>query len=155
VYRKEVDGMDPIEPVKLRILTLRDLDEVLEIDYSLLGIKRIEYWEQKLERTETSGVPSLAAEINGNLVGFILGKVSTWECGIPDNTAWIDAFGVAKKYQKRGIAQLLFKEMFSVFKKVGVNNIYIFVSWKDLDLLKFFEKMKFRMGDMINLELKL
>jgi GNAT superfamily N-acetyltransferase len=146
--------MDLAEPVKLRILTLKDLDAVSEIDFSLLGIRRMEYWEQKLERAETSGVPSLAAEIDGNLVGFILGKVSSWEYGIPADTAWIDAFGVVKEYQKKGIAKLLFKEMFSIFKMVGISNIYIFVSWKDWDLLKFFKKMKFHTGDMINLEFK-
>ncbi|MCX5812569.1 MAG: GNAT family N-acetyltransferase [Proteobacteria bacterium] len=143
-----------MEPVKLRILTLRDLDAVAEIDYSLLGKKRIKYWEQKLERAEISGVPSLAAEIGGRVIGFILGDVSGWEYGIPDNIALIDTLGVAKEYQKKGIAQLLFKEMFSMFRKVGVDTIYVFVDWKKRDLLRFFDKMKFRRGDMINLELK-
>lgn len=146
--------MDLVEPVKLRILTLRDLDAVAEIDYSLLGKKRIEYWEQKLERAETSGVPSLAAEIGGRVIGFILGSVSGWEYGIPDNIALIDTLGVAKEYQKKGIAQLLFKEMFSIFRKVGVDTIYVFVDWKKRELLNFFDRMKFRRGDMINLELK-
>jgi ribosomal protein S18 acetylase RimI-like enzyme len=146
--------VDLVEPVKLRILTLRDLDAVAEIDYSLLGKKRIEYWEQKLERAETSGVPSLAAEIGGRVIGFILGSVSGWEYGIPDNIALIDTLGVAKEYQKKGIAQLLFKEMFSIFRKVGVDTIYVFVDWKKRELLNFFDRMKFRRGDMINLELK-
>jgi hypothetical protein len=38
---------------------------------------------------------------------------------------------------------------------VGVDTIYVFVDWKKWDLLKFFEKMGFTRGDMINLELKL
>jgi ribosomal protein S18 acetylase RimI-like enzyme len=146
--------MDPVEPVKLRILTLKDLDAVAEIDYTLLGKKRMEYWEQKLERAETSAVPSLAAEIGGRVVGFILGNVSDWEYGIPDNIALIDTLGVAKEYQKKGIAQLLFKEMFSMFRKIGINTVYVFVDWKKRDLLNFFDKMNFRGGDMINLELK-
>ncbi|OPY81759.1 MAG: putative acetyltransferase [Syntrophorhabdus sp. PtaU1.Bin153] len=147
--------MDPMEPVKLRILTMKDLDAVTEIDFGLLGKKRRAYWEARIERSETSGVPSLAAEAGGKVVGFILGSASGWEYGIPENVAWIDTLGVIKEFQKKGVARLLFQEMFSMFKKVGVDTIYIFVNWKDWDLLQFFDKMGFRRGDMINLELKI
>jgi len=147
--------MDIMEPVKLRILTMKDLDAVTEIDHSLLGKKRRGYWESKLERAETSGVPSLAAEIDGKVIGFILGTASGWEYGIPENVAWIDTLGVLKEYQKKGIARLLFREMFSMFKKVGVDTIYVFVNWKDWDLLQFFDRMGFNRGDMVNLEMKI
>ena len=92
--------------------------------------------------------------MNGKMVGFILGNASDWEYGIPDNIAWIDTIGVLKEYQKKGIARLLFKEMFSMFKKVGVNKIYVFVNWRDWDLLRFFDRMGFNRGNMINLELE-
>ena len=80
---------------------------------------------------------------------------SSWGYGIPENVAWIDTVGVRNEYKKKGIARLLFKEMFSMFKKVGVDTIYVFVNWKDLDLLQFFDKMGFKRGDMINLEMKI
>lgn len=147
--------MDPMEPVKLRVLTMKDLDAVTEIDFNLLGKRRRAYWETRIERSETSGVPSLVAEAGGKVVGFILGSASGWEYGIPENVAWIDTLGVINEFQKRGVARLLFKEMFSMFKKVGVDTIYIFVNWKDWDLLQFFDKMGFKRGDMINLELKI
>jgi len=147
--------MDLMEPVKLRILTMKDLDAVTEIDYNLLGKRRREYWEQRLEKSETSGVPSLVAEVNGKVIGFILGSASGWEYGIPENVAWIDTIGVVKEYQRKGIARLLFKEMYNMFKKVGVDTIYVFVNWRDWDLLQFFDRMGFQRGDMVNLELKI
>ncbi|HOC45831.1 MAG: GNAT family N-acetyltransferase [Syntrophorhabdaceae bacterium] len=147
--------MDLVEPVKLRVLTLKDLDAITDIDESLLGTQRKDYWAMRLERTETSGVPSLAAEVGGRVIGFILGSASGWEYGIPDNIAWIDTLGVRKEYQKKGIARLLFREMFFMFKEVGVDTIYVLVSWRDWDLLKFFDKMGFKRGDMINLEMKI
>ncbi|MCK7471286.1 MAG: GNAT family N-acetyltransferase [Desulfomicrobium escambiense] len=116
--------------------------------------KRREYWEARLESTETSGVPSLAAEVGGKVIGFILGSASGWEYGIPENIAWIDTLGVTKEYQKKGVARILIKEMFSMFKKVGVDMIYVFVNWKDWDLLQFFDRMGFKRGDMINLRVK-
>jgi ribosomal protein S18 acetylase RimI-like enzyme len=147
--------VDLVEPVKLRVLTLKDLDSITDIDESLLGTRRRDYWAVRLERTETSGVPSLAAEVAGRVIGFILGSASGWEYGIPENIAWIDTLGVRKEYQKKGIARLLFREMFFMFKEVGVDTIYVFVNWRDWDLLKFFDKMGFKRGDMINLEMKI
>ncbi len=147
--------MDLIGPVKLKVLTLKDLESVTDIYESLMWTKRRYYWEVSLERAEVSGVPSLAAEVDGRVIGFILGSASGWEYGIPENIAWIDTLGVRKEYQKKGIARLLFREMFSMFKKVGVDTIYVFVNWRDWDLLKFFDRMGFKRGDMINLEMKI
>ncbi|MCX5817382.1 MAG: hypothetical protein NTX75_14280, partial [Proteobacteria bacterium] len=64
-------GRKTLEKITLRPLSMKDLDEVAQIDFSLLGKQRKEYWENKLERIEESGVPSLAAEINGKVIGFI------------------------------------------------------------------------------------
>lgn len=134
---------------------MKDLDAVTEIDYVLLGKKRGEYWERRLESTGTSCVPSLTAEIDGKVIGFILGGVSGWEYGIPENIGWVDTLGVNKEFQKKGIATLLFKKMISLFKEVGVDTVYVFVNWKNRGLLQFFDRMGFKPGDMINLELKI
>jgi GNAT superfamily N-acetyltransferase len=147
--------MDPIEPVKLRILTLRDLDAVMEIDFSLLGRKRKAYWENRLEHSAMSGIPSLAAEVDGRVIGFILGSTSGWEYSIPENVAWVDTIGVVKEFQDKGVARLLLKEMANMFKKLGIETVYVFVNWRDRDLLQFFDKMGFKRGDMVNLELNI
>ncbi len=89
-------AVDLVEPVKLRVLTLKDLDAITDIDESLLGSRRRDYWAVRLERADTSGVPSLAAEVSGRVIGFILGSSSGWEYGIPENIAWIDTLGVRK-----------------------------------------------------------
>ncbi len=147
--------MGPLDRVNLRPLLLSDLDSVVAIDYELLGNRRVTYWENKLERAEASGVPSLAAELDGRVIGFILGNASGWEYGIPENVGWIDTLGVVREWQGKGISQILFGEIYSMLKKVGVDTIYVFVDWKKWDLLKFFDKMGFRRGDMVSLELKI
>ena len=147
--------MDPTEKVNLRPLTIKDLDAVAGIDTELLGKNRREYWENKLEHAGLSGVPSIAAEVDGKVIGFILGSASGWEYGVPENIGWIDTMGVTKEWQGKGIAQLLFKEVYSMFKKVGVDTIYVFVDWKDWSLLKFFDRMGFKRGSMVNLELNI
>jgi GNAT superfamily N-acetyltransferase len=148
-------GRKTLERITLRPLSMQDLDEVAQIDFSLLGTQRKEYWENKIERIEEWGVPSLAAEIDGKVIAFILGKASDREYGIPENVGWIDTIGVAKEWQRKGISQLLFTEMRSVFKKLGIDTIYVFVNRKQRDLIKFFEKVGCAAGDMFNMELKI
>jgi len=97
---------------------------------------------------------SLVAEIDGKVVGFILGGVSGWEFKVPNNVGWIDTIGVDPDYQHRGIAKALLKQLITNLKKYGVDTIYTLVNWDDWDLLQFFRAMGFTRGDMINLMLK-
>jgi predicted N-acetyltransferase YhbS len=146
--------MDTLENVKIRSLKKEDLETIVEIDGRVLGDKRRDYWERKLERVDNrSSQVSLVAEVEGNVVGFILGDVSGWEFGVPNTIGWIDTIGVDPIYQKKGLATALAQELIKKLKTIGVKTIYTLVSWNDWDLLQFFHAMGFTRGDMINLEL--
>jgi predicted N-acetyltransferase YhbS len=146
--------MNPLENVKIRSLKKEDLETIVEIDGRVLGDKRRDYWERKLERVDNrSSQVSLVAEVEGNVVGFILGDVSGWEFGVPNTIGWIDTIGVDPIYQKKGLATALAQELIKKLKTIGVKTIYTLVSWNDWDLLQFFHAMGFTRGDMINLEL--
>jgi len=145
-----------LENVKIRPLVENDLDGIVKIDEKVLGESRKDYWERKLESLGTKSAPtSFVAEVEGNVVGFILGDISGWEFGVPDTIGWIDTIGVDPVYQKRGLAKALANELIRSLKAVGVKTIYTLVSWNDWDLLQFFHAMGFNRGDMINLELKI
>ena len=142
--------------VKIRGLTLKDLPAIIEIDRKVLGKPRPEYWKRKIEVSEfRPPLASLVAELNGKVIGFILGDVSGWEFGVPDNTGTIETVGVDPAYQRRGIARLLAEELIKSFKLNGVQKINTLVEWGDWDLLQFFHTMGFRRGQRINLELDL
>ncbi|MBK5101460.1 MAG: GNAT family N-acetyltransferase [Desulfobacteraceae bacterium] len=139
----------------IRTMTTKDLRRIVEIDTMVLGQARPEYWEIKLELVEKrSPIGSLVAEMDGEVIGFIIGDASGWEYGVPEHVGWIDTIGVEPAYQRKGVAQMLLKEMIDHLKKVGVDTIYTFVNWRDWSLLQFFDAMNFKRGDMINLELK-
>jgi len=145
-----------LKPAKIRALAYGDLDDIVEIDKEMLGKERPDYWSMKIELSENrSPLASLVAELDGKVVGFILGDASGWEYGGSDTVVgWIDTIGVHPKYRRQGIAGILFKEMVANLKKVGVDTIYTFVNWKDWDLLHFFDNMGFQRGDMIHIEMK-
>ena len=147
--------MNPLENLIIRPLKKGDLETLVEIDEKVLGEKRRDYWERKLESlNDKSSQVSMVAEIGGKVVGFILGEVSGWEFGVPENVGWIDIIGVDPAYQMEGVATRLAKGLINDLRAVGVKTIYTLVNWNDWDLLQFFHAMGFTRGDLINLELK-
>jgi predicted N-acetyltransferase YhbS len=148
--------MNSLENVKIRALKTEDLDAIVKIDEKVLGESRKDYWERKLKlMNDKSSQISLVAEVEGEVVGFILGEVSGWEFGVPETIGWMDTIGVDPAYQKKGVATALAHELIKNLKAIGVRTIYTLVSWDDWDLLQFFHAMGFTRGDMINLELKI
>jgi ribosomal protein S18 acetylase RimI-like enzyme len=148
--------MNSLEDVKIRSLRKEDLGAIVAIDAKVLGENRKDYWEKKLElMNDKSSQVSLVAEVEGKVLGFILGDVSGWEFGVPDTIGWIDTIGIDPAYQKKGLAKALAQELIGRLKTIGVRTIYTLVSWSDWDLLQFFHAMGFTRGDMINLELKI
>ncbi len=150
-----MEKMSTQEPI-IRIMKKEDLDKIIEIDNKVLGEERPDYWERKVEMAgKISPLPSLVAEIEEKVVGFIFGEASGWEYGVPENIGWIDTIGVDPIYQKKGIGKLLMKELLNYMKKVGVDTVYTLVNWRDWELLRFFNTIGFTRGDMINLEFKI
>ena len=139
----------------IRTMTMKDLDGITEIDKKVLGQSRPDYWERKLEVVEQrSPISSLVAEMEGKIVGFVIGDASGWQFGFAEEIGFIDTIGVDPAAQRAGIAKMLLTEMVDNLRKVGVEKIYTFVNWRDWDLLQFFDAMGFQRGDMINLEMK-
>ncbi len=144
------------EYLRIRPIKIDDLEAIVAIDEKVLGEKRWDYWEKKLSvMDQKASQVSLVAEVQGQVLGFILGDVSGWEFGVPDTIGWIDTIGVDPDHQKKGLARALAQELIRKLKTMGVRTIYTLVSWNDWDLLQFFHAMGFTRGDMINLELKI
>ena len=155
-YERGTGDMDSLENVRIRTLKEEDLEAIVKIDEKVLGENRRNHWERKLESINNkSSQISLVAEVEGEVVGFILGDVSGWEFGVPETVGWMDTIGVEPAYQKKGVATALAHELIKNLKAIGVRTIYTLVSWNDWDLLQFFHARGFTRGDMINLELKI
>jgi len=141
---------------RVRPMTREDLEGVVAIDEKVLGEKRFDYWERKINLPEDpSQIGGLVAEIEGQIVGFILGEFSGREFRAPGNIGWIDTIGIDPTYQREGLASLLLTHMVEHFRRGGVEMIHTLVNWSSWDLLQFYKKAGFTRGDMINLELKI
>ena len=142
--------------VNIRPMTVGDVDAIVEIDRSVIGKSRPDYWKKIVPQNPQYPFSSLVAEFEGKVIGFVVGEVSGWEFGVPDTIGWLSIIGVDPDYQHKGVARRLSQEFVINLKAIGVSVIYTLVNWNDWDLLNFFHEMGFtRGGDMINLELKI
>ncbi len=148
--------MDLMELVKLRAMKPEDLDAIVDIDKTILGTPRRDYWENLISAIEKrSGIMPIVAELEGKVVAFVIGEASGWEYGVPEEVGWIHTIGVDPDHQGKGMGAIVLREMLTNMKKVGVSVVYTMVNWKDGALLRFFDRMGFDRGDMINLQKRL
>jgi ribosomal protein S18 acetylase RimI-like enzyme len=153
--------------VTVRPLTADDINAIIKIDANVMGEAKPDYWRRKLALylsqqdlqaiTAThyfSGIdPQLArvAEANGQVVGFIIGEIRSWEFRQPP-TGWITALAVDPEHQRHGIGRRLLAEMFDYFRQRGIENVRTMVEWSDGEMLSFFTAMGFDRGPFIELE---
>ena len=147
-----------IHEPSMRVMKRGDLDAVAAIDAQVSKQERRQYYERKIEMVTSNPHninTSLVAEIDGKVVGFIMGEVYFGEFGIPETSATIDTLGVHPEYQNRGVAHDLMDQFLTNMKAVGVKTIYTLVNWDDFALGRFFARQKFQPSKRINLELQL
>jgi ribosomal protein S18 acetylase RimI-like enzyme len=150
--------MEKIDLSGMRIRAIResDVDFIVEIEEMNLGIRRPKYWKRELQKNkEGRFLGSRIAELDGRIVGFILGDIGSREFGMPENMGWIHTIGVHPDYQHQGIARMLFEDYKRRFLELDVDILYTIVSLSDTMQLPFFEKMGFRPGNRVYLELSL
>jgi len=142
----------------MRVLKTSDLQAIVAIDEKTSGSNRREYYERKIgiiTDPQRSINSSLVAELDGKVVGFVMGDVYFGEFGIPETTATIDTLGVDPSVQNKGIASDLLDQFMMNMKVAGVNKVYTLVNWDDFALEKFFSRHKFVPSKRINLEYQL
>ena len=91
------------------------------------------------------------AEIEKQVVGFLIGKTFFWYDGI---RGYIDEFVVLKKFQGQGIGKALMKEFEDYLKKKGAKKIGLFTG-KKAKAYKIYKKWGFKFEDFVYMEKKL
>lgn len=146
--------------VKLLVRPLReeDVSAIIAIDEQTSGRAKPDYWHSKLphylfEKAPDAETDVLArvAEMDGEVVGFIIGEIRRWEFGQPF-CGWITALGVNPEHQRLGIGRRLLAEFLDHYREHGLRDVRTIVEWSDGDLLKFFHSMGFIRGPFVELQ---
>ncbi len=146
-----------IDSIPVRRLGGDDLDAVVKIDAASTGAKREEFFRAKLARAlEDSSVQlSLAAELDGMAVGFLIVTFYYGEFGQPETVAVIEAIGVHPEYRGRQVARALIRQLEMNLGALGVETVRTEVSWDQLELVQFLAHFGFEPAPRFCLQKKL
>ncbi len=141
--------------VRIRKMNVNDIDSVLAIDEKITGKPHEAQWESRIiDHLSTDPLGCLVAEVDGKIVGFVIGNIRGWEFGIP-KCGWVEIVGVDPEYRGRGIARALIESLRDYFKMNGVSKVKTMIDWNDGGLVSFFSALGFKRSEYIILEKEL
>lgn len=149
--------MQSDEPVVVRRLQSADLEAVIAIDAKTSGRRRGEYLELKLKQalSDTGIEVSLAAELGGDLVGFLLARVYYGEFGSLEPVAVLDTIGVRPDRHGHGVGRALLAQLRTNLLGLGIQQLQTEVAWDNMELIRFFHREGFRPAARFCLDLDL
>ena len=153
-----MDTLDPLaNPVVVRDLRPADLEAVILLDAKHVGRRRDEFFKLKLKQAlSDAGITvSLAAEIDGAFVGFLLARVFYGEFGVTERVAVMDAIGVHPDFRRRQVATALLGQLQTNLLGLGIHVLQTEVGWDNTDLMGFFRREGFVMAQRVCLDLDL
>ena len=137
---------------RIRKMTEADLQKVKEIDKELVGPYRSIAWPVRVEAHWWiyRGLPGFVAEIEGEVVGFVLGDIRGAEYGT-DVGGWIDMMGVSSGHQSKGIGRMLVEAFCQECQRQGVK-VRVVVVGNDKRLVGFWRSVGFLKGNLVSYE---
>ena len=143
--------------VTVRLLTLADAPRLVRMDQAITGRNRSAWYEGKLKRAleESDLQISLGAEVDGFLVGALLGSLHYGEFGQPEPIAVLDTILVDPGFARRGIGSSLLENLTRNLRALGIERLRTEVAWNEHDLGRFLGLQGFAPAPRLVLELRL
>ncbi len=139
------------DTAEIRLLTARDIEDVVRIDRDFTGRERRAYMQHALdEALRESGVRiSLAAVIDGHAVGFVMARADLGDFGRTEPVAVIDTLGVSPAHAHHGIGHALLSQLFLNLGALHIERVETVVAASNLELLGFFQGAGFARGQRL------
>jgi ribosomal protein S18 acetylase RimI-like enzyme len=153
-----MDALDPLDlDVVVRNLSAADLDAVITLDAKNVGRRREEFFKLKLKQalSDTGITVSLAAEVKGSFVGFLLARVFYGEFGVTERVAVMDVIDVHPAFRGLHVATALLEQLRINLEGLGIGVLRTEVGWENTELLGFFRREGFVMAQRVCLDMNL
>ena len=148
--------MKTVSGTRIRPLDELDIGAIVRIDERITGKYRPEVWEQRvgyyLRRDPEA---SRVAEVDGKVVGFMLGDVRAGEFGLEEPSGWIERFGIDPDHRGRDLGRLMFDAMVAHFKAGGAHTVRTLVDRKDAEVAGFLRALGLSPSPLEALEMRL
>src|SRR5262245_36928374 len=112
--------MSKTTQARVRPLDELDIGSIVSIDERMTGIYRPDIWERRVGyylRRDPGA--SQVAEVDGRVVGFMLGDLRAGEFGLEEPSGWIERFGIDPEFRGRDLGSELFAAIKRHFEASG------------------------------------
>jgi ribosomal protein S18 acetylase RimI-like enzyme len=141
---------------RIRPLDELDISAIVRIDERISGIYRPEIWEQRVGfylRRDPGA--SQVVEVDGKVVGFMLGDLRAGEFGLEEPSGWIERFGIDPDQRGKDLGRLMFAAMVAHFKAGGAKTVRTLVDRKDESVAGFLRALGLNTSPLEALEMRL
>jgi len=155
--RAEIPGVLETDSIFVRSMKEADAGAVVAIDAAASGRRRPRYFELMLQRAvNQAGMQiSLVAEVDGHVVGFLVGSLYYGEYGVMEPFASIDAIAVQPSFRGRHIGKALMRQLKLNLGALRITTLRTEVDWDNFELGGFFKKEGFAPSKRLCLECRL
>ena len=141
---------------RIRPLDELDIGSIVKIDERITGIYRPEVWEQRagyyLRRDPDA---SQVAEVDGKVVGFMLGEIRAGEFGLEEPGGWIERFGIDPDHRGQDLGRRMFDAIRTHFESRGAKSVRTLVDTTDAGVAGFLKAVGFAPAPLQALEIEL
>lgn len=136
---------------------MEDIPAIKEIEKKIIFSRDQDYIDVAVSQNIEEGPKeaTLGAELDGKLVGFLIGRTAYWEYGSVSKTGWVVAVGVLPELQGTGIGKMLGDRVIKYFKKENARTLKALVDWDQADLITYFKALGFVKNTEMILQLDL
>ncbi len=147
---------DALTGSRVRPLDELDIGAIVRIDERLSGIYRPDFWEQRVMFSlRRDPEVSQVCEVDGRVVGFMLGDLRAGEFGIDETCGWIERFGLDPDCRGRDLGRRMYEAMVAHFRAQGAASVRTLVDRKDAAVAGFLEKLGFAPSPLQALEVRI
>jgi GNAT superfamily N-acetyltransferase len=145
------------ENILVRSLRQEDAPRLVRMDHAITGRNRTAWYEGKLKRAleESDLRISLGAEVDGCLVGAVLGSLHYGEFGLPEPIAVLDTILVDPGHGRQGVGTALLDQLVKNLRALGIERLRTEVAWDEHALNRFLGHLGFAPAPRLVLELLL
>lgn len=141
---------------RIRPLDELDIGAIVRIDERIGGAYRPDIWERRVAyylRRDPGA--SQVAEVDGKVVGFMLGDLRAGEFGLEEPSGWIERFGIDPDHRGHDLGRRMFSAMVDHFRAGGARTVRTLVDRGDKGVAGFLGALGLERSPLEALEMRL